>query len=47
MFGPGGVFYKLSEKCFKINWSEYTFEVCPFKKVTQYKQNENVILFYY
>ncbi len=36
-YGPQGVFYKLSKMCFRINWSDFTFEVCPYKKVNQIK----------
>ena len=38
MYGPSGIFYKLSQSCFKIDWSEYTFDVCPYKRVTQTKK---------
>ena len=41
VYGPKGVFYKLSEKCFKIDRSEYTFEVCPYKKTVQYKNTNH------
>lgn len=37
-YGPGGVFFQLSNTCYKIDWSEYTFEVCPFSKVLQMKK---------
>ena len=37
LYGPKGVFYKLSTKCFKINRTEFTYEVCPYKRVTQFK----------
>lgn len=38
-YGPNGVFFLLSKSCYKIDWSEYTFEVCPFNKVIQFKKN--------
>lgn len=38
-YGPGGVFFLLSKNCFKIDWSEFTFEVCPFHKATQSKRH--------
>ena len=37
LYGPQGVFYRLSLSCFNIKWAEYTFEVCPYKRVTQFK----------
>ena len=41
-YGPKGVFYKLSTKCFKIDRFEYSFEVCPYKKTIQQKKNGQV-----
>lgn len=40
IYGPKGVFYKLSQKCFTIKKSEYTFEVCPYNKCTQTKTDQ-------
>jgi hypothetical protein len=37
LYGPKGVFYKLSLKCLTIKWAEFTYEVCPYKRVTQFK----------
>lgn len=43
-YGPGGAFFMLSKKCFKIDWSEFTFEVCPFHKAIQSKRHSTVWL---
>lgn len=37
LYGPQGVFYRLSLSCFDIKWTEFTFEVCPYKRVSQFK----------
>lgn len=43
-YGPQGVFYKLSEKCFPHNHAEYEYNVCPFRKVTQAKHHSSVTI---
>ena len=37
LYGPNGVFYKLSMTCFDYDTSEYKYSFCPFKSVTQSK----------
>ncbi|CAG5117873.1 unnamed protein product [Candidula unifasciata] len=34
-YGPNGVFYPLSKKCYKLNVDQYTYIICPFEKVSQ------------
>ncbi|XP_014786748.1 uncharacterized protein LOC106881055 [Octopus bimaculoides] len=42
-YGPEGVFYKLSLKCFQIQLPPYDYNICPFKKCTQQKFPQPVI----
>lgn len=35
------MFYRLSQKCLNINWAEYIFEVCPYKRISQFKAYKN------
>ncbi|BFZ11125.1 hypothetical protein BsWGS_14164 [Bradybaena similaris] len=34
-YGPKGVFYPLSKKCYKLKVDQYDYIVCPFEKVSQ------------
>ena len=35
IYGPEGVFYKLSLSCYEAKQEKYTYSVCPFKEVKQ------------
>ncbi|XP_061189352.1 glucosidase 2 subunit beta-like [Saccostrea echinata] len=35
VYGPEGVFYKLSQKCFSHKAHPYEYKICPFQSVTQ------------
>lgn len=40
LYGPDGVYYKLSLDCFDYDAPEYKYRLCPFKSVTQQKFNQ-------
>ncbi|RNA30391.1 glucosidase 2 subunit beta-like [Brachionus plicatilis] len=42
LYGPKGVFYRISRFCFEIFLSKYTFKVCPYKEVLQIDSNKHV-----
>jgi hypothetical protein len=35
LYGPDGVFFKLSQKCFHLKSGEFDYNVCPYKTITQ------------
>ncbi|GAB1602984.1 glucosidase 2 subunit beta-like [Argonauta hians] len=43
LYGPKGIFFKLSLQCFPFQLSPYEYNICPFKKCTQQKFPQPVI----
>ncbi|XP_052762697.1 glucosidase 2 subunit beta-like [Mya arenaria] len=39
LYGPGSVFFKLSQACYEFDMEEYKYKLCPFRSATQQKHH--------